>query len=114
MSAVAAERCPNDCSEHPEHVYVICYGRPVCVSDRDHIPGEEQGYPIDHYVGYTRQHPPVRRVWSHANRSARHLVALFPGTMDDEEQLKIDGFCPACGKSLWYYSTPKDEYLRRR
>uniref|UniRef100_UPI003F491031 hypothetical protein n=1 Tax=Actinoplanes sp. CA-151224 TaxID=3239904 RepID=UPI003F491031 len=102
-----AGSCLPDCDEHLEHVYVICYGRPVHVADRDFLPGEEIDYPIDHYVGYTRQHPPMKRVRSHGNRSGRHLAALLPGSIDDEERLKVTGQCPACGKDLWYYSKPR-------
>ena len=96
---------PPDCGAHPEHGDMFCYGRPVYVADRDFLPGEGADYPITHYVGHTRQHPPVRRVRSHGNRSAHHLVAVLPGTVDDEERLKVTGRCPKCGRGLWYYAS---------
>jgi hypothetical protein len=99
--------CPPNCTSHPEHVYILCYGEPVHVADRDYLPGETVDYPIDHYVGYTRQQPPEKRVRSHGNRSAHHIAAVTPGTVDDESRLKATGRCPKCDASLWYYATPR-------
>ncbi len=83
--------CRPDCDEHSEHVYVICYGRPVYVADRDFLADENTDYPIAHYVGHTRQRPPVKRIRSHANRSAHSIALLIPGSLDDEEAMKLAG-----------------------
>lgn len=94
----AGSPCPADCLEHPEHVYILCYGRPVVVSSID----TESG-PISHYVGWTSQQPPVRRVRAHGARSAHYIAQIRPGTLADEDHAKRHEFCPRCGKSLWYY-----------
>ena len=100
-------RCIRDCLEHPMHCYIICYGRPVYVSDRDWARGEpHEDYPIDHYVGWTGRMPIVR-VREHAQLSARYLVEVRPGTTADEFRIKLEENCPKCGKSLWYYRVPK-------
>ena len=31
------ESCPADCRAHREHVYILCYGQPVIVKDRDYL-----------------------------------------------------------------------------
>ena len=90
---------------HREHVYILCYGQPVIVKDRDYLmadPGTD--YLITHYVGYTRQQPPVKRIRSHAARSAHYIAQIRPGTLADEEDVKRNQACPACGGSLWYYA----------
>jgi len=73
--------CSGRCLDHPEHVYILCYGRPTVVSDRDYLPDDPTlDYPITHYVGYTRQQPPLRRIWSHGARSAHYIAQIRPGT----------------------------------
>lgn len=97
--------CPIHCQDHPEHVYILCYGQPVVVSDRDHLIADPtHGYPITHYVGYTRQQPPVKRIRSHGALSAHHIAEIRPGTAADEETVKRREKCPHCGGSLWYYA----------
>src|SRR4051794_21507273 len=49
--------CPKTCTEHREHVYVLCYGRQVQVSDSD---VGRLSPPISHYVGYTGGVPVLR------------------------------------------------------
>jgi hypothetical protein len=52
------ESCPADRRAHREHVYILCYGQPVIVKDRDYLLSDPAAdYPITHYVGYTRQQP---------------------------------------------------------
>jgi hypothetical protein len=100
--------CAPTCAEHPEHVYVLCYGQPVYVRSRDYLRREtERNYPIDHYVGYTRQQPPVKRVRQHGCRSAQHIARIVPGDERLELGLKLVGRCPTCGGSLWYYQAPR-------
>ena len=97
--------CSGRCSEHAEHVYILCYGQPVIVSDRDYLIADPtHDYPITHYVGYTRQQPPVQRIRSHGARSAHYVAQIRPGTMDDEDDIKQHEPCPKCGRSLWYYA----------
>jgi hypothetical protein len=99
------ESCPADCRAHREHVYILCYGQPVIVKDRDYLLADPAtDYPITHYVGYTRQQPPVKRIRSHAARSAHYIAQIRPGTLADEETAKRTETCPACGGSLWYFA----------
>lgn len=96
--------CAGDCRMHQAHVYILCYGRPVMVRDRDYLladPAED--YPISHYVGFTTQLP-IDRVRQHGARSAHYIAAIQPGTIRDEHRIKLIGACPRCGKSLWYYA----------
>jgi hypothetical protein len=90
--------CPRNCASHPEHVYILCYGKTVVIRE-----GDCGKVPVSHYVGYTMQRPPVRRVWQHGAGSAAALVEMRPGNLRDELRVKILGSCPACGRSLWYY-----------
>jgi hypothetical protein len=107
-------QCPAQCLSHPEHIYILCYGRPVLVRDRDYLLDDpSRDYPITHYVGYTAQQPPVKRVREHGARSAHHIAAIRPGSMRDEEHAKSVEACPRCSQSLWYYAespTYSDEY----
>ncbi|MFI6031638.1 hypothetical protein [Amycolatopsis magusensis] len=99
------DSCPPECLKHPEHVYILCYGRPVTVSSRDGLRGDPTtDYPITHYVGWTSQQPPVRRVRAHGARSAHYIAQIRPGTLADEDHAKRHESCPTCGKSLWYYA----------
>src|SRR6266480_1882326 len=102
--------CPADCADHPGHVYVLCYGRPVMVSDRDFLPSDRRGYPVadyvdyavTHYVGWTGARP-VDRIRRHANLSAHCVAAILPGDEADEARLKTSVRCPCCRGSLWYF-----------
>lgn len=95
--------CSPRCEDHPEHVYVVCYRRPVVVNDRDYLVGEQVfDYPISHYVGYTSGLP-VRRLWTHGAKSSRHVVAVVPGDEHRENMVKELEACPSCSRSLWYY-----------
>jgi hypothetical protein len=104
--------CVPDCRKHSRHVYIICYGKPVLVRDRDYLPQDRDfKYPITHYVGYTTQLP-IDRVRQHAALSAHYLVEVRPGTMADEESAKLYEKCPRCGQSLWYFAE-SPSYKRR-
>src|SRR5690349_18023511 len=105
MSNGQQESCEPGCLEHSEHVYILCYGRPVLVRDRDYLRDDpSMDYPITHYVGWTGQQPPVKRVRDHGAKSARYIARTFPGSMRDQERIKLFESCPECGKSLWYYA----------
>jgi hypothetical protein len=114
---LAHKVCEPDCREHSEHVYIICYGKPVMVRDRDYLHQDwDSRYPITHYVGYTAQ-VPITRVRQHAALSAHYLVEVRPGTEADEEWAKLYEKCPRCGRSLWYFAespTYKRKYRRQR
>jgi hypothetical protein len=106
--------CPGECLAHRQHVYILCYGKPVVVRDRDYLHDDPTtGYPITHYVGWTSQLPPVKRVRQHGAKSAHYIAQIRPGTMRDEEHVKRFEACPKCGQSLWYYAespTYSDDY----
>jgi hypothetical protein len=42
--------CPAGCLAHREHIYILCYGQPVIVKERDHLPADPMAgrYPITH------------------------------------------------------------------
>jgi hypothetical protein len=92
------QSCEPGCMRHREHVYILCYGEPVVIKEGDC--GER---PVTHYVGYTQQQPPVKRVWQHGRGSARALVRIRPGTLRDEARAKCLEKCPRCGGRLWYF-----------
>src|SRR5215469_18597602 len=69
-------RCPPSCLEHLMHVYIACYGKPTLIHSRDYYSEPFEDYPIDHYVGWTQQQPPVKRVRQHAVMSAHFLVEI--------------------------------------
>jgi hypothetical protein len=110
-------QCPPGCLAHPQHIYILCYDRAVLVRDRDYLPLDStRNYPITHYVGYTAQQPPIRRIREHGARSAHQIAAIRPGTMHDEAHAKRQERCPRCGGSLWYYAespTYLAEFARR-
>ncbi|MEU6191999.1 hypothetical protein [Nocardia sp. NPDC047038] len=56
-----------------------------------------------HYVGWTRQHPPLRRASQHGPAYRESLVAILPGTLAEEAHLKAEGRCPRCGQPLHYH-----------
>lgn len=94
--------CSVRCSDHREHVYVVCYGQPTEVRDRDYLVGERVfDYPISHYVGHTKG-APLRRLWTHGCGSSRKVAAVLPGDEHREQVIKELEACPTCGRSLWY------------
>ncbi len=115
----AIRRCDPKCREHRAHIYIICYGKPTVVRDRDYLRADGDawgsGYPITHYVGFTTQ-VPVDRVRQHAALSAHYLVEVRPGGGADELNAKLYEKCPRCGGSLWYFAespTYKRRYRRQ-
>jgi hypothetical protein len=110
------EVCPGECLAHRQHIYILCYGRPVLVRDRDYLRRDpSKRYPISHYVGWTSQLPPIKRVRQHGAKSAHYIAQIRPGTMLDEEHAKRFEPCPRCGQSLWYFAespTYSEEYAK--
>lgn len=115
----AIKTCAPDCREHRFHIYIICYGKPVKVRDRDYLYEDgdawASGYSITHYVGFTTQLP-IDRIRQHGALSAHYLVEVRPGTEADELNAKLYEKCPCCGRSLWYFAespTYKRRYRRQ-
>ena len=54
--------------------------------------------PIRHYVGWSQQADPRKRIYNHGPAALRDIVYLEPGTMVDELGLKVVGKCPKCGE----------------
>lgn len=107
--------CALECLAHEEHVYVVCFDEPTRVADRDHHPDDpKRDYPVQHYVGWTTQQPPVKRLNQHAAACRRSLVLLVPGSKGDERLLKTQGRCPRCNDTLWYYLAENLNPLKRR
>jgi hypothetical protein len=71
------------------------YAGPLPRSDSD---GLLSARPIRHYVGWTQQAKPSKRISRHGPAAYREAVYLQPGTMDDETALKLTGTCPKCGE----------------
>lgn len=98
------DQCPAACLSHEEHLYIACFDEPTVVRDRDHHPQDPvHDYPIRHYVGWTTQQPPGKRLGQHGSATRRSLVLLVPGTVREEHGLKVVARCPKCNDRLWYY-----------
>lgn len=108
VAPLLRDRCEFDCVQHEEHVYVACFDEPTLIPDRDHHPEDpEHNYPLKHYVGWTTQQPPVKRLNQHGVVCRRQCVLLVPGSKEDESDLKATGRCPKCNATLWYYHARK-------
>lgn len=94
----------------PGTVYILHYDPPQVVRSvsRDYSgqlaePGPrglESDGPISHYVGWSQQSNPRRRIYKHGPISQVEIAALKPGTMRDEQREKLTGTCPKCGTAL--------------
>lgn len=73
------------------------YAGPTPHSDVD---GFLSASPIRHYVGWTQQTRPNKRINRHGPAASREIVYLEPGTLHDEERMKRTGTCPKCGELL--------------
>jgi hypothetical protein len=92
----------------PGTTYGLCYDPPVVVEsvsmDYAGDPPEHnaRGYlspgPIRHYVGWTQQRDPNRRIRNHHNAGTAVTVTLSQGTMEHEEEIKRTETCPTCGR----------------
>jgi hypothetical protein len=92
------------------HVYVLHYDEPQIVksvsgdyagpSPRSNADGWLSATPIRHYVGWTQQRLPRKRINRHGPAALREIVCLQPGTLQDEQLMKTSGTCPKCGESL--------------
>ena len=52
---------------------------------------------IRHYVGWTQQRDPYRRISNHHLPGTAVTVTLGRGTMRREEEIKQTARCPTCG-----------------
>lgn len=94
----------------PGMVYVLHYDEPQVVwsVSRDYAGtraelgphGLVSERPITHYVGWTQQADPRRRIYRHGPAALVTVASLTPGTMRDETQAKIGGVCAKCGEPL--------------
>jgi hypothetical protein len=73
------------------------YAGPFPRSDAD---GLLSASAIRHYVGWTQQPRPSKRISRHGPASLREVVYLEAGTMRDEATMKLTGVCPKCGEPL--------------
>jgi hypothetical protein len=90
--AFRGQHIPTD---RPGTVYVLCLGSSTYVaeSDRRHV------RPTTHYVGWTGQDPPERRIRQH-QVPLDSVASMAAGTADDEARIKREGSCPRCGVAL--------------
>lgn len=72
------------------------YAGPAPRSDAD---GYLSARLIRHYVGWTQQVKPSKRISRHGPAANREVVCLEPGTTRDEQMLKLTGTCPKCGEA---------------
>ena len=93
---VAKHGLPFD--QIPGHVYVLHYEIPQVV--RSVSSDYPSSSPIRHYVGWTQQTDPRKRIRAHGPADLREVVSLVPGTPTDEEDTKRGGTCPKCGEAL--------------
>jgi hypothetical protein len=94
----------------PGQIYVLHYEVPQVVRSvsRDYAgpspatdaDGFVSATPIRHYVGWTQQARPSKRISRHGPAAYREVVYLEPGTSRDEKRLKLTGTCPKCGEPL--------------
>ena len=94
--------------EVPGKVYVLHYDVPQIVksfsddyagpSPKADADGFLSARPIRHYVGWTQQAKPSKRYTRHGPAAHREVVYLEPGTVRDEQALKLNGSCPKCGE----------------
>lgn len=101
-AALERPQCPPLCMVHQQHVYVACYGTPTHVRDAD-VPYDHR---VTHYVGWTSQQPPGKRLRQHGPATPRCLVVLVPGDKHDETIVKGEQNCPRCHQPLWYKPGP--------
>ncbi|WP_375425512.1 hypothetical protein [uncultured Friedmanniella sp.] len=93
--------------EIPGTIYTLCYDPPVIVRSvsRNYAGpspvfargGFESATPIRHYVGWTQQADPRKRISRHHRAATPVTVTLSTGTMLDEDHLQQTGHCPTCG-----------------
>lgn len=81
-------------------VYVLHFEEPTVLRQAD------VQHAVTHYVGWTGQVPPMKRVRQHGPKLDRSVVSFTDGTAEDEYRLKREGQCERCGRSLDYQHSP--------
>ncbi len=92
----------------PGTIYGLCYDPPVIVESvsldyaGDPPKHNSHGYlsagPIRHYVGWTQQRDPNRRIANHHRSGTPVTITLGHGTMEREEHIKRASRCPTCAQ----------------
>lgn len=92
----------------PGTIYALCYDPPAVVRSvsinyaatppKRTSSGFESATPIRHYVGWTQQADPRKRIAKHHLAATPVRVSLSTGTMCDEEQMQRTGQCSVCGE----------------
>jgi hypothetical protein len=90
----------------PGTIYGLCYDPPVVVRSvsidyAGHPPKHDDGGylsagSIAHYVGWTQQRDPYRRIGDHHPPQTRVTVTVGKGTMEREDEIKRTATCPTC------------------
>lgn len=101
-----ANQVCNACDQIlPVWIYILCYGKPVVIKQRDYLLADEtRDYPIAHYVGITRRADPRTRIGEHGKGSHQAVVSIQRGMKADEKRIKFTELCPKCNGSLFYYA----------
>ena len=104
------EPCPQLCQVHQTHLYVCCFPTPTVIRERDWHPADRERVndPLSHYVGYTSQLPPIKRVKNHTVAAAHAPVLIVAATEEEEYPVKRDSMCLRCDRPLWYYRAPQE------
>lgn len=104
MEREANGSCGLGCAAHPGHVYTLCFGTATVVRARDYLPGDPaRDYPVTHYVGFAGKLP-GRRIRGHVGLATRFVAQIQPGDVAVEAAVMLEGRCPVCAESLWYYA----------
>ena len=92
----------------PGTVYALCFAAPYDVESvsidysgprpRMSNRGAMSARPIRHYVGWTQQDDPRKRIRNHYRRGTVVEVTTVPGTLTNEATMKESGKCPHCGE----------------
>lgn len=102
-AALTTQGCTPTCTDHPEHVYILCLGQAIHLTGRTRYPGEsDTDYPVTHYVGHTTATPPSRRIRNHGHHATGRVAAIRPGTLTDARTATELETCPHCDHTLWY------------
>lgn len=88
----------------PATVYILCWKTPQIVKSVSSDYGYDgtSAKPITHYVGWTSQANPYKRINNHSLKAWRsdHVYLFTPATLIDEEDYKRNRSCPGCGTEL--------------
>jgi hypothetical protein len=93
----------------PGAIYALCYDPAVIVqavstdyagpSPQRNGRGLMSATPIRHYVGWSQQADPKRRISKHHNAGTPVTISVVgQGTLRDEHRTKLTGKCAVCGE----------------